>query len=388
MFDVRSILDGLLRGDPRANQPRSSAGAEAQLGGLLGQLAAADRGSGSLAPSPNSPSPGSGGPDRPPSAGASGEGGSLPAAAGEASGQSLEHLLHGLLVSHAPRGTGLGSAPAADLGDLLGKLQQQAGQGVGGALDALGQVLQQAAVGVREGTSALDAATGASQYSRQALEQLTGKSADEILAQLKTLIGDNRLGAGAALGGLGALILGTQAGRSLAATAAKLGGLALIGGLAYKAYQNYQQSRPALTGAGTPDQEQRLSLAPPGSGFEPGALSNEAASLLIRTMIAAAAADGRIDAQERQRILGSLRQARTSAEAQRFLMQQVQRPASPADLASEVSSPEQAIQVYTAARIAVDVEGEEEHAFLTALASKLGIDEALAAQIDATVRAG
>src|SRR5262245_63331049 len=223
MFDVRSILDELLRGDPRANQPRSSAGAEAQLGGLLGQLAAADRGSGSLAPSPNS-----GGPDRPPSGGASGEGGSLPAAAGEASGQSLEHLLHGLLVSHAPRGTGLGSAPAADLGDLLGKLQQQAGQGVGGALDALGQVLQQAAVGVREGTSALDAATGASQYSRQALEQLTGQSADEILAQLKTLIGDNRLGAGAALGGLGALILGTQAGRSLATTAAKLGGLALI----------------------------------------------------------------------------------------------------------------------------------------------------------------
>src|SRR5262245_50097616 len=387
MFDVRSILEELLRGDPRANQPRSSAGAEAQLGGLLGQLAAADRGSGSLAPSPNSPSPGSGGLDRPPSGGASGEGGSLPAAAGEASGQSLEHLRHGLLVSHAPpKHRPRQRAPAADLDDVLGKLQQQAGQGVGGALDALGQVLQQAAVGLREGTSALDAATGASQYSRQALEQLTGKSTDEILAQLKTLISDNRLGAGAALGGLGALILGTQAGRSLAATAAKLGGLALIGGLAYKAYQNDQQGRPALTGAAAPDQQQRLALAPPGSGFEPGALSNAAASLLIRTMIAAAAADGRIDADECQRILGSLRQARASAEAQRFLMQEVQRPASPADLASEVSSPEQAIQVYTAARIAVDVEGEEEHAFLTALASKLGIDKALAAQIDTTVR--
>jgi uncharacterized membrane protein YebE (DUF533 family) len=172
----------------------------------------------------------------------------------------------------------------------------------------------------------------------------------------------------------------------LAAPAAKLGGLALIGGLAYKAYQNYQEGRSALTGAAGSDQQQGLSLAPPGSGFEAGALSNEAASLLIRTMIAAAAADGRIDAEERQKILGSLRQARASAEAQRFLMQEVQRPASPADLASEVSSPEQAIQVYTAARIAVDVEGEEEHAFLTALASKLGIDEALARQIDATVR--
>lgn len=61
-------------------------------------------------------------------------------------------------------------------------------------------------------------------------------------------------------------------------------------------------------------------------------------------MIAAAAADGRIDASERQRILGGLRQAGSSAEAQRFLMQEVQRPASPADLAREVSSPEQAVR--------------------------------------------
>jgi uncharacterized membrane protein YebE (DUF533 family) len=57
-------------------------------------------------------------------------------------------------------------------------------------------------------------------------------------------------------------------------------------------------------------------------------------------------------------------------------MQEVQRPASPADLAREVSSPEQAVQVYTAARIAVDLDGEEEHAFLTALAAQLGIDAA------------
>ena len=105
-------------------------------------------------------------------------------------------------------------------------------------------------------------------------------------------------------------------------------------------------------------------------------------------MIAAAAADGRIDASERQRILGSLRQAGPAVEAQRFLMQEVQRPASPADLAREVSSPEQAVQVYTAARIAVDLDGEEEHAFLTALAAQLGIDRGLAAHIDAAAGGG
>ena len=127
-------------------------------------------------------------------------------------------------------------------------------------------------------------------------------------------------------------------------------------------------------------------MAPEGSGFEPGALSNNGASLLIRTMIAAAAADGRMDASERQNILGNLRQAGAPAEAQRFLMQEVQRPAAPADLAREVSSREQAVQVYTAARIAVDVDSEEEHAFLTALAERLGIERQLAAHIDAAAR--
>jgi uncharacterized membrane protein YebE (DUF533 family) len=280
------------------------------------------------------------------------------------------------------------SAGEGGLGDLLGTLQRQAAQGRGGLLEALGELLGQAAAGLREGTGRLDEATGASKYSREAIEKMTGKPPAELLAELKALAADNRLGAGAALAGLGALVLGTQAGRSLAATAAKLGGLALIGGLAYRAYQNYQAGRPALTGVRAADQEQQLTAAPEGSGFEAGALSNDGASLLIRTMIAAAAADGRIDASERQRILGSLRQAGPAVEAQRFLMQEVQRPASPADLAREVSSPEQAVQVYTAARIAVDLDGEEEHAFLTALAAQLGIDRSLAAHIDAAAGGG
>lgn len=281
---------------------------------------------------------------------------------------------------------GVSSAGDGGLGDLLGRLQGQAAQGRGGLLDALGELLGQAAAGVRQGTGRLDEATGASKYSREAIATMTGKTPAELLAELKALAADNRLGAGAALGGLGALVLGTQAGRSLAATAAKLGGLALIGGLAYKAYENYQAGRPAFTGARLSDQEHQLMAAPAGSRFEAGALSNDGASLLIRTMIAAAAADGRIDASERQRILGGLRQAGSAAEAQRFLMREVQRPASPADLAREVSSPEQAVQVYTAARIAVDLDGEEEHAFLTALAAQLGIDGSLAAHIDAAAR--
>ena len=191
--------------------------------------------------------------------------------------------------------------------------------------------------------------------------------------------------AGTALGGLGALILGTGAGRSLAGTAVKLGGLALIGGLAYKAYENYQQGRPPLS-AGQPAKPQALMPAPEGSGFETGAMSHDAARRCIRAMIAAAAADGRIDAGEQQRITAGLREAGIAGTAQQFLAAEIANPANVDELASGVSSPEEAVQVYTAARIAVDPDTGEEHAFLSALANALGIDRELAAQVDASAR--
>ena len=67
-----------------------------------------------------------------------------------------------------------------------------------------------------------------------------------------------------------------------------------------------------LTGRQAP--QQALLAAPAGSGFEPAAVTNENATLLIRTMIAAAAADGRIDAKEQQGILGGMEQAGARAE--------------------------------------------------------------------------
>ena len=266
------------------------------------------------------------------------------------------------------------------LGDILGKLQQQGG----GIADILGQVLGQATQGVREGAGRIDDATGASTHARDALGRATGKSPEELVQQIRDLIANNQLGAGAALGGLGAILLGTGAGRSLAASAVKLGGLALIGGLAYKAYQNYQQGQPVLTGRQAP--QQALLAAPAGSGFEPAAVTNENATLLIRTMIAAAAADGRIDAKEQQGIIGGMEQAGAGSGAREFLMREAGNPASIEELADAVDSPQEALQVYTAARIAVDPDEQEEHEFLAALADRLGIDAKLAAQVDAAAR--
>jgi uncharacterized membrane protein YebE (DUF533 family) len=126
--------------------------------------------------------------------------------------------------------------------------------------------------------------------------------------------------------------------------------------------------------------------APEGSGFETDAMSHDAARRCIRAMIAAAAADGRIDVDEQQRIAAGLRQAGIAETAQQFLAAEIANPANVDELASGVSSPEEAVQVYTAARIAVDPDTGEEHAFLSALANALGIDRDLAAQVDAAAR--
>jgi uncharacterized membrane protein YebE (DUF533 family) len=177
-------------------------------------------------------------------------------------------------------------------------------------------------------------------------------------------------------------VLGTRTGRSIASTAAKLGGLAVIGGLAYKAYQNYQQGVPAAENAAP----QRLVAPPSGSGFEPETVTNDTATTMIRAMVAAAAADGRIDAAEQQAIIAGLGGAAMPEAARQFLAKEIAAPASVQEIAAAVGSEEEAVQVYTAARITVDPDLEEEHEFLVALASALGIDEGLAAHIDSAAR--
>ena len=347
-FDPKSILDALMRGGAQpASQP-------SDLGDLLRRLLPGDQGSEPAQRATKQADPRlSGGAE----------------ASGPQSSASLDDLLRNAIGSQA-----------GGLGDVLAKLQKQGGS----FAETLRQVLGQATSGVREGANRIDEATGASRYARDAMAQATGRTPEEMLAQLKQLLANNPLGAGAALGGLGALVLGTGAGRSLAGSAVKLGSLALIGGLAYKAYQNYQQGRPLLTG-GQP-QPQALLAAPEGSGYEPDAVTNESAALLVRAMIAAAAADGRIDEKEQQKIVSGLRQAGIAGAAEQFLAREINNPATVDELANAVSSPAEAVQVYTAARIAVDPDTEEEHEFLAALADRLGIDENLAAHIDAAAR--
>ena len=304
-----------------------------------------------------------------------------PGAAGNGGG--LADILGDLsrrLGAGAQAGAGNGASAGAAASDILDQLRAKladAGGAVtdgGGVTDILGKVLSQATQGVQEGARQAGDATGATDALRRIAED---PKAQELFAKAKALIAQNQFTAGAAAGGLGGLLLGTQTGRSLATGAAKIGAIAMIGGLAYKAYQNYQDGKPLITGATT------ANAPPSGSGFEPAAVSNDLAARLIQAMIAAAAADGSVDASEKAKIMGNLGQAGLGAEAARFLADEIANPKSPEELARGVNAPEEAAQVYTAARMTIGGKSGAETQFLQRLAAALKIDPKLAEHIDA-----
>jgi uncharacterized membrane protein YebE (DUF533 family) len=375
MFDARSLLEQMVTGGQRSTQGGSQGGGLGGglggLGDILGQVLQGGQGAGGQG------------------AGGSGQTAGLPA--------GLEDMLRNVLggggsaTSNAPApnvtqqgGQGQGSGSDGGFGGGLGDMMKdmmggnQSGKEGASITDILGQVLGQARDGVQEGAGKINEKTGAGDALGDLVRQMSGKSPEEVMSQLQDLIANNKLGAGAAIGGLGALVLGTRTGRSIATNAAKLGALALIGGLAYKAYQNYQQGRPLVDSKNAEPE-----LAPTGSGFEAESVSQEEAALLIRTMLAAAAADGRVDASEQERILGSLKQAGVDAGAEEFIADALNNPASISDIVRQVSGRQEAIKVYTAARIAIDPDTYGEKAFLNELANELGIEPELASHISA-----
>ena len=164
--------------------------------------------------------------------------------------------------------------------------------------------------------------------------------------------------AGALLGGGGDAVKGALGG----------GLLAVLGGLAMNVLKQQQ-------GAAAP-----LGLRAPATAAEESALENRAV-LLIGAMVDAAKADGEIDAAERGRIAGRLRESGADAQALDFLMAEMQRPASLDALVAKVRSPEEAVEVYAASVLAIEIDTEAERAYLARLARALNLDAGAVAEI-------
>lgn len=209
--------------------------------------------------------------------------------------------------------------------------------------------------------------------------------ANKLLGQVLGSGAAGGIAGGAAAGALTGMLTGKK-GKKLGKTALKVGGLALVGGLAWQAWSRYrgQQAAPAATADGVPlpPAEEGRQFLPP----EEDQSGREAlGALLIRAMIAAAQADGRIDAEESRRIFEAVEQAGLSGEERQFLMQELGRPVDMGALALQARMVEQAAEVYAASLMVIDGDTPEEQAHLDALAGQLGLDPALRAELHRSV---
>ncbi|MBD8891475.1 tellurite resistance TerB family protein [Roseibium litorale] len=213
--------------------------------------------------------------------------------------------------------------------------------------------------------------------------------ADDLISRGRDFLTSQ--GGGLAVGSIAGLLLGSKSGRKIGKKAVTYGGMALVAGLAYKAYQNYKtgQDQGAAPAAGSPSQAP-IPLEPPkGTGFHPEEVpggANTMAVTLLSAMIAAAKADGHIDAEEQRRIFGKIDEAGLDSEAKAFLMDELRSPLDLDKIVSSASTPEVAAEIYAVSRLAIDPDHAAEKAYLQMLAARLNLDAALVDEIEIAVR--
>ncbi len=204
------------------------------------------------------------------------------------------------------------------------------------------------------------------------------------------LSGKGGLVTGAVGGGLAGLLLGgKKTPRKLAGTALKAGGVALVGGLAYKAWRDWQAGKaaPEAANASAPATPALEALPPPeGTAFLPAgsAAQDDLSESLMRAMIAAAKADGHVDDAERRRIAENLDILALEPSQRAFLEAELRKPLDVGEVADAARCPEHAAEIYTASLLAIDPTGPAERGYLAMLAARLKLDPELVAHLEAT----
>jgi len=221
---------------------------------------------------------------------------------------------------------------------------------------------------------------------------------------LDQFLGDDKGGfaRGAATGGIAGLILGGKGGRKMVKNTAKIAGVAVVGGLAYKAWQDWQAKKQAegspqpsiTTGERHTSGTASVPAAGTGNGAErphpvflpePEEAQEALSRKLIRAMLAAAKADGHITPDERKRINAQLAEMELDAKDRDFIFAELDKPLDVDDVATSAKTPEEAVELYTASLIALDEAGPEERDYLARLAARLELDPDLVAQLHVEV---
>ncbi|WP_085648857.1 MULTISPECIES: tellurite resistance TerB family protein [unclassified Pseudomonas] len=174
---------------------------------------------------------------------------------------------------------------------------------------------------------------------------------------------------GGLLGGAGALGGGTQrrsGGTNYAA-------LASLGMMAFQAYQAWQRSQASAAPQQTPQTADLLS----------GPQVEEHSHAVLRALIAAAKADGRIDESEKHLISSEIGRHTDDPNLQQWLDDEVAKPLDPTEVAQAAQNdPAMAAEMYLASVMLVDDQQDAERNYLDELAAALQIDPELQVHLE------
>jgi uncharacterized membrane protein YebE (DUF533 family) len=193
--------------------------------------------------------------------------------------------------------------------------------------------------------------------------------------------GWGKFGAGAATGGALGLLLGSKRGRRFGGKALKLGSVAALGVLAYKAYETWQAKEQAQSG-------QRQGAAPPPAELPrtvnllPAPEVEQHSLAMLKSMVAAAKADGHLDERERGLVEAELGRLQADASTRRWFEDELRRPLDPAEVARAAGSPEMAAEMYLASLLVADDTSYMERAYLDELARQLKLPEGLKVELE------
>jgi len=212
---------------------------------------------------------------------------------------------------------------------------------------------------------------------------------DERTAMLKGA------GTGALAAGAIALLFGSKGARKIVGKAAKIGGTAAIGGLAYKAYSTWQAQQQANTSQPQLDTSASsvgtLNLNQFDVGTPINDLADEAAAkrseALMQAMITAARADGHVDDDEMTLITQQINNFGLEQDVTRFLLSEMSKPVDVERIAALADTPETAAELYIASAMVVDVNDTVERTYLDKLALAMKLDAQLVEQLEAPFRA-
>ncbi|MFC3606458.1 tellurite resistance TerB family protein [Stutzerimonas tarimensis] len=183
-------------------------------------------------------------------------------------------------------------------------------------------------------------------------------------------------GKGALATGAMGMLLGRRAGR-LGGKASRLGSLAMLGMVTYKAYQGWQAQQAERDPVVTP---RTIDRVPPDQAESHG-------RAILKAVVAASKADGHVDERERTMIESELDRLAGDSQLSQWLQHELSRPLDPVEVASAATTPETAAEMYVATLLIVDEQQDSERAYLEELARALRLDPDLRQRLEAEARA-